>query len=452
MKLYLRKASLALLAILFLFKLNAQDWQVKVFDQDSSRFLIEVYPDFTSNKNYLITFPPSLINQNRVDSIFLGKSKNSALTESSFMIYAEQVMFSYQLRINMNKYIASNACLDYEELFLVNWQEILFQADKDARIALEWIEGEVKLALGTNYLSEWRVKPSNLGSTKMFLEINNIKVFTNTPSQNLSKLLIETLEEFHFLSKPLNLYLIFDDDSIASSGLSFEDISIVYIDSKMGSLNAQLQIQQLMLRELFHAYSPYHISPELEVRNIDKNWLSEALPEYLSLIYLLQNDHIDEDTFLAIMEEKMRMTEQFNGLSLDYMSQEIYRNDSYWNAFRSKGCIAVWFLDLKLLEITSGELTAIDLIKGQFSNLDEKSQVEIQNIMHVMEEDLVFNSAPFMMNKYLIPSGISYERKSRLPNKLKKSIAVAEESKLIKNEEASDEQKSLWKRFTSGKI
>ncbi|MDC3209411.1 hypothetical protein OAT96_01550 [Chitinophagales bacterium] len=452
MNLYLRKASLALLAVLFLFKLNAQDWQVKVFDQDSSRFLIEVYPDFTSNKNYLISFPPSLINQNRVDSIFLGKSKISPLTESSFMLNAEQAMFSYQLRINMNKYTANNACLDYEELFLVNWQEILFHTDTDAPIALEWIEGEVKLALGTKYLSEWRAQPTNLVSTKIFLEINNIKVFTNTPSENLSKLLTETLEEFQFLNKPINLYLIFADDSIASSGVSFKDISIVYIDSKMRSLNAQLQIQQLMLRELFHAYSPYHISPELEVRNIDKNWLSEALPEYLSLIYLLQNDHIDDDTFLAIMEEKMRMTEQFNGLSLDYMSQEIYRNDSYWNAFRSKGCIAVWFLDLKLIEITSGELTAIDLIKGQFSNLDETAQLEIQNIMHVMEEALVFNSSPFMMNKYLIPSGIIYERKGPLPDKRKGSSAAAEESKLIKNEEASDEQKSLWKRFTSDKI
>ena len=449
MILYLRKASLALLAILFLFKLNAQDWQVKVFDQDSSRFLIEVYPDFTSNKNYLISFPPSLINQNRVDSIFLGKSKISMLPESSFMLNAEQVMFSYQLRINMDKYIANNACLDYEELFLVNWQEILFHADKDVPIALEWIEGEVKLALGTKYLSEWRSKPSNLVSTKIFLEINNIKVFTNTPGENLSKLLTETLEKFQFLSRPLNLYLIFDDDSIASSGVSFENISIVYIDSKMGSQNPQLQIQQLLLRELFHAYSPYHISPEREVRNIDKNWLSEALPEYLSLIYLLQNDHIDDDAFLAIMEQKMRITEQFNGLSLDYMSQEIYRNDSYWNAFRSKGCLAVWFLDLKLIEITSGELTAIDLIKGQFSNLDETAQLGIQNIMHVMEEDLVFNSSPFMMNKYLIPSGISYKRKGPLPNKFERSSADAKEFELIKNEEASDEQKSLWKRFTS---
>jgi hypothetical protein len=449
MILYLRKASLALLAILFLFELNAQDWQVKVFDQDSSRLLIEVYPDFTFNKNYLITFPPSLINQNRVDSIFLGKLKTSPLKESSFMINAEQVMFSYQLRINANKYIAYNACLDYEELFLANWQEILFHADKDARLSVEWIKGSYKLAIGTKYLSEWRAQPSNLISTRIFLDINNIKVFTNTPDENLSKLLSETLEDFQFLSKPFNLYLIFDNDSIASSGVSFEDISIVYIDSKTGSLNPQLQIQQLMLRELFHAYSPYHISPELEVRNIDKNWLSEALPEYLSLKYLLQNDHIDADAFLAIMEEKMRVTEQFNGLSLDYMSQEIYRNDSYWNAFRSKGCIAVWLLDLKLIEITSGELTAIDLIKGQFSSLDERAQLEIQNIMHVMEEDLVFNSEPFMMNKYLNPSGINYERKGRLPNKLKRPSAAAEESKLNKNEEASDEQKSLWKRFTS---
>ena len=72
--------------------------------------------------------------------------------------------------------------------------------------------------------------------------------------------------------------------------------------------------------------------------------------------------------------------------------------------------------------------------------------------MHVMEEALVFNSSPFMMNKYLIPSGIIYERKGPLPDTRKGSSAAAEESKLIKNEEASDEQKSLWKRFTSDKI
>lgn len=54
-----------------------------------------------------------------------------------------------------------------------------------------------------------------------------------------------------------------------------------------------------------------------------------------------------------------------------------------------------------------------------------------------------------MMNKYLIPSGISYKRKGPLPNKFERSSADAKEFELIKNEEASDEQKSLWKRFTS---
>jgi predicted metalloprotease with PDZ domain len=303
--------------------------------------------------------------------------------------------------------------------------------------------------LGAKELNAWKANPSQILPMKTFLAVNNIKISSNIKNAELAEILSETLADFKYFARPTELVLLFAADSLSSGGVFYDDLAIVYIDSKTSGEDAEFNMQKTILHELYHGVSPYEIYPELEARELDKNWLSEATPEYLSLKYMLKNKLIKEEYFLSIMEQKMRIGKRFRGLSLDVMSSQVYRNSNFYAAFYSKGCVAFWLLDLKLYEMTDGKIEAIDLINGAYPNLNENTQLQIRNVMTNMEQELIFNIGPFPINKYISSYGLRYDKQIVLPFKKKSETAEVRSENITFNKAANGEQKSLWKRFTA---
>lgn len=445
---------ITLLSILLLITLltSAQVWEVKVtYDQDKEKLYLEATPDYTYHEAYQVIFHRDSSNQNRQDSIFVIDLSRRYLNDEVYMLELEPFhrKFGYEINLKNTTSVASKAYLDYGEIQLANWAEILFESNQDIRAHIQFVHGEQTFDLGVQDLNKWKENPSKILPSKVFLALNNISISTNVKHEDLRELLQESLHDFRYFDTAIELILLMSSDSLPYSGVFYEDVAIVYIDSKTSGETPQLKMKRALLHELFHGVSPYKIHPEIKTRQIGENWLSEAMPEYLSLKYLLQHEQLGEEEFLAIMEEKKMSAAQFSGLSLDEMSQEIYRNTNYMNAFYSKGCIAFWLLDLKLFEMTDGKITAFDLVQGLFNELDEQTQLQLNNVMADLEQELVFNEGKFPMNKYLESYGIVYERNMDLSSGTgeKQKETIVEKIRL--NNMANSEQKLLWKRFTT---
>lgn len=431
--------------------ISAQEWDVKVeYLTQSDKLHVEVTPNYEYNLYYTVFFPPSVLNQNIKDSIIVyGRTKTPSFVESPFELGPNNSKFSYIIDLKKVTNVPTSAYLNYGDIQIANWEEILFDSDKGLTLHIEFVKEKKVYDLGTQSLSAWKSNPSKIIPTKLFMALNNIKITTSIGNDEVGKMLEETLADFKYFIRPTELILLFAAEGLPSGGVFYDDLAIVYVDSKTSGEDPEFNMKKTILHELYHGVSPYEIYPEADARDIGQNWLSEATPEYLSIKYMLQHKMIKDKEFLEIMERKMRIGTRFNGLSLELMSSEVYRNSEYYQAFYSKGCVAFWLLDMKLFEMTDGTVKAIDLINGVYTNLDEQTQLQISNVMHDMEQELVFNVGPFPMNKYLSSFGLLYEKQIVLPYRKKSETAQVRRENITFNKLANGEQKSLWKRFIS---
>jgi predicted metalloprotease with PDZ domain len=337
--------------------------------------------------------------------------------------------------------------LNYGTIQLANWQEILFDCDVDVKLNIEFEKDAQHYDLGVKRLSEWKVSPSKILPTKTLVNVNRINVACNLSSKELQTQIEQTLKPFNYLAKGTDVVIIFANDSMASGGIRYPNLSIVYIDAKTSDSNPKFALQHTLLHELFHSIIPYEINPEEDAEAILENWLAEAVPEYFSLRCLLKNGLITESEFITQMEQKLRTAVKFDGKSLQDMSLNIYRNATYYEAFYSKGCIALFLADLDLYRASKGEFTISDLIIGKFPDLNEEQQAFITQVMYDLEQAIVVNPNSFALNKYLEAYGWLYQKQVVLPYKVGSKTAEIRKENIVMNKTANIEQKSLWEGF-----
>ena len=443
-----------LLTLMFLFSLlvsQAQLWKATVSYVDQDHLEVNVEPNYTYQKQYRISFPKGIIEYNRKSTFraFNSISGEFEKLNPSFELNPQYTKFSYHVDLGDSANIALQAYLDYGPVQLANWAEILFESDKDIQLAISFQHSDKIYDVGSKDLKAWKLNPSPILPMKLVEVTNQVSCYSNLPNGSLTELLKETLQDFSYLKKPIDLVILFGDDSLDAAGTFFTDWAIVYIDSKTTGENPNFTIQQQVLKQLFRAVSPYNINPEEALRNINQNWLAEATPEYLSLKFMLRKGLLSADEFLNIMERKMVVAAGYAGISLDEMSSEIYRNSDYLEAFQSKGCIASWLLDLRLFELTDGQVASEDLIFGNFGALDEDMQLLVSDALFDMEKELVSNELAMPMNAYLNGFGLSCQQAEDLLVRDEDQGELMSGFKIVFDNSAVDEQKSRWKRFAS---
>ena len=409
-------------------------------------------PDYSASDSVSIDFSKSVLGQNFKENIQLWRLNKGEFEKSAVQapFYASfKAGFSYEIDLSKSTHIPSKAYLNYGSLQIANWQEILFDSDKDFDVNIVFVKDTNRYELGQKKLSESKANPSKIIPAKLLLNLNQISVYANLATNEVKAQLEKTLKHFNYLDEGMELALIFANDSFATGGISYDKMAIVYIDAKTSDSNPKFALQQTVLHELFHKISPYKIRPEKEAYLLDKNWLAEATPEYLALHYQLKNALITEADFIAQMEQKLRLADKFSGKSLNEMSLEVYRNANYYEAFYAKGCIALFLLDLKLYQESEGDISVINLILGNFPELNEERQLYITNLMHDQEQALIYHEGSFAMNEYLAPFVWLYQKQIVLPFTNGSETAEIRRENIIPNKMADAEQKSLWEGFSS---
>jgi hypothetical protein len=453
-----RFATILILCCFFSFTF-AQNWEVSVnYSSIENKISVKALPPLNAS-NEKISFQQNILGANpktNLQAAYYVNSEQKKLELKSLQSPFELndlVYFEYEILLNNQTNVATRAILNFNPILLVNWSEILFQTKDDALISIYFFVDEKQYALPVQTLSQWKSTISEIKPLKPLVEINKISVATNVANTDLKVLMEQTLKNFKYFEagETKDLYIIFANDSLPSGGAYFQDKIVVYLDAKIIGQDQWL-MQQIILHELFHGVSPYKIHPELEAILLDKNWLAEATPEYLSWMYLLQESIISEQEFIAAMEQKLRDMQPFQTVSLNDMSLEIYRKPEYYQAFYTKGCIALFLLDLRIFETTKGMLNIHNLILGKFPELDGEKQLELNNLMHEMEEELVYNNSAYSFNKFISSYGWLYEKQKVMGIDEKTQEAILRKENITYQKMASNEQKELWKRFISKMI
>lgn len=442
---------------LFLFQfLQANtSWKLKLSWNELDTFAkVEVFPSNVEDGNLAVYFENNILNQNAKGDFLVSFLKDDEADvvkkeklKAPLKISAQMQAFTYEVNLYSSSHVPSKGVLSFGNLSLINWSEILFQSSDSLDLDIEvQLKGKT-YSLGSKALVNWHNEISKLNEPKPILLINNVNIYSNENSKELKELLTKTLDNFNYLSEKKDVIVLFGEDSLSSAGLNFKDLSIVYIDTKINKDSYLAEMQRILVHELCHWLTHYEIRPEKEQALIEKNWLAEASPEYLSLRYLLRNKLISDLEFLEEMENKLRKAQDFSSKSLNDLSFGVYAHPNYMDGFYTKGTIALFLLDLKLFEISKGKLTIDLIVRNAYPELEDEVQREVPNVLNDMENELVMSSNNFDLNKFLPIVGLIYEKQIVLPFSKEDNMAPIRWENISYNKLANAEQKSNWQRF-----
>ena len=142
---------------------------------------------------------------------------------------------------------------------------------------------------------------------------------------------------------------------------------------------AQLEetMTDIVSHEFFHIITPLNIHSE-EVHYFDYNdpdmskhlWLYEGVTEYFANLFQINQGLISEEQFYNRMNEKIQTSMGFDDtMSFTTMSENILDGkykDSYYNVYQ-KGALIGMALDIRLRELSDGEMGILDLMKELIS-------------------------------------------------------------------------------------
>ncbi|MDW8273566.1 MAG: hypothetical protein RMJ53_04980 [Chitinophagales bacterium] len=191
------------------------------------------------------------------------------------------------------------------------------------------------------------------------------------------------------------------------------------------------EIQFTAAHELFHLFEPLNIKTDVTSKfNLKARlptahlWLYEGVTEYFSLLMQLREDLITQSEFIQEIRTKISMMQFFEPFALVKKSEEsiLAGNETLYRNFYYKGCVAAMMLDLRLLELSEGQLNLQELlirfrrsINDNYVVKDEELIGELVRISSFPELRDFFNqhiigTVPFDFNKYLALIGWVYQQ------------------------------------------
>lgn len=137
-------------------------------------------------------------------------------------------------------------------------------------------------------------------------------------------------------------------------------------------------ITDVVSHEFFHILTPLNVHSE-EIHYFNYNdpkmsqhlWMYEGVTEYFANLFQVNQGLIDKEDFYKRISTQIETAKNYNdSLSFTYMSKNILEDpykDEYYNVYQ-KGALIGMALDIKLRELSNGEMGILDLMK----NLSEK--------------------------------------------------------------------------------
>lgn len=138
--------------------------------------------------------------------------------------------------------------------------------------------------------------------------------------------------------------------------------------------------------EFFHIITPLNIHSE-EVHYFDYNdpkmsqhlWMYEGVTEYFANLFQINQGLISEEEFYERMNEKIQTSMAFDDtMSFTEMSENILEDeykDSYYNVYQ-KGALIGMALDIRLRELSDGNMGILDVMKSLISKYGKDKPFE----------------------------------------------------------------------------
>lgn len=138
--------------------------------------------------------------------------------------------------------------------------------------------------------------------------------------------------------------------------------------------------------EFFHIITPLNIHSK-EVHYFDYNdpdmskhlWMYEGVTEYFANLFQINQGLISEDEFYQRMNEKIQTSMAFEDtMPFTEMSENILEDeykDSYYNVYQ-KGALIGMALDIRLRELSDGQMGILDLMKTLISKYGKDTPFE----------------------------------------------------------------------------
>lgn len=185
-------------------------------------------------------------------------------------------------------------------------------------------------------------------------------------------------------------------DARGFGALEHHTSTVVVLPETMTLEQLEESMTDVVSHEFFHIITPLNIHSK-EVHYFDFNdpkmsqhlWMYEGVTEYFANLFQINQDLISEDAFYERMNEKIQTSMAFDDtMSFTEMSIHILEDDykdSYYNVYQ-KGALIGMALDIRLRELSDGEMGILDLMKQLISKYGKDTPFEDDELISEIVE------------------------------------------------------------------
>lgn len=188
---------------------------------------------------------------------------------------------------------------------------------------------------------------------------------------------IDGTKEYNIL---LYLSTLNPDDAGGFGALEHHTSTVVVLPEQMSREQLEETMTDVVSHEFFHIVTPLNVHSE-EIQYFDYNnpsmsqhlWMYEGTTEYFANLFQIQQGLISEDEFYSRIAAKIQNASGYNdSLSFTEMSKNVLKEPyaaQYANVYE-KGALINMALDIRLRELSKGEMGVLDLMKALSQKYD----------------------------------------------------------------------------------
>lgn len=172
----------------------------------------------------------------------------------------------------------------------------------------------------------------------------------------------------------------------------------------------QKELQQTASHELFHLFEPLNLKTDATSKlnmkaklPTEHLWLFEGVTEYFSLLMQYREDLITQAEFIQEMRNKISLMQFYEPFSLTQKSEEsiLNGNETFYRNFYYKGCVAAMMLDLRLLELSQGQLNLQELLLRFKRSMNENYVVKDEELISELIKISSFTELKTFFEKHI---------------------------------------------------
>jgi len=193
------------------------------------------------------------------------------------------------------------------------------------------------------------------------------------------------------------LYLsTMQDDATGYGALEHHTSTVVVLPEAIPMQMLEQQMIDIVSHEFFHIVTPLNVHSE-EIQYFDYNdpkmsrhlWMYEGTTEYFANLFQIQEGLISESDFYQRMTDKMVYARAYNDqMSFTEMSQKVLEEPyagEYANVYQ-KGALINMALDIRLRELSDGEMGVLDLMKLLIRKYDKDTPFRDADLFDIIVE------------------------------------------------------------------